>query len=420
MGQLGQVVPFAGVLLSFAVLPGLAPRFWHRRMAAVIGFWVALGLTLECISTGVNAATQALSQATVAEYFPFIILLLALYALGGGIAITGGPWGRPSGNFLLLIIGTLLASVMGTIGAALLLIHPLLAANGHRFEKRHLILAFIILVGNCGGALSPLGDPPLLVGYLRGVPFFWPAVHLWLPLVVLAVPVLLLCLGLDIYVARREAMPRPQKLRICGGLNICLLIVLMVAIPVEGVWHPGNVTVLFATMPVEHLVVTLLAMVCIAVSEVFTPRAIRSHNRFAWRAMREIVILFFAIFATITPVFRLLQSVDMAPEPLAWFWASGIASAVLDAAPTYLIFFEAAGGHAASLSAAPARLLTAIAAGSVFFGPVTYLGNAPNLMIREIASRRAVRMPGFFAFAGIMILVLTPIYVLMSVLFFRG
>jgi Na+/H+ antiporter NhaD/arsenite permease-like protein len=418
MEQLGRIIPFAGVLVSFAVLPGLAPRLWHRRMAAIIAAWVALDFALKAMSTGLVSAVLALWRVTFAEFLPFIILLLALYALGGGIAIKGGPWGRPAGNLLLLILGTLLASIMGTIGAALLLIHPLLAANGHRFEKRHLVIAFIILVGNCGGALSPLGDPPLLVGFLRGVPFFWPAIHLWLPLLVLAVPVLLLCLGFDIYFARREARPKPQKLSIRGGLNIFLLVLLMVAIPLEGVWHPGNVTLFFTTIPGEHLAVMLLELVCIAVSEIFTPTSIRSQNRFAWNAMREITILFFAIFATIMPVFQLLQSANIPANPLAWFWASGVASAILDAAPTYLIFFEAAGGHAASLSAAPGRLLGAIAAGSVFFGPVTYLGNAPNLMIREIASRRGVRMPGFFAFSGIMILILTPIYVLMSFLFY--
>ncbi len=418
MEQLGRAIPFLGILLSFAIFPGVAPRLWHRRMATIIAAWVALDFAFQTISTGLRNATLALWQVTFAEFLPFIILLLALYALGGGIAIRGGPWGRPSGNLLLLILGTLLASVMGTIGAALLLIHPLLAANGHRYEKRHLVLAFIILVGNCGGALTPLGDPPLLVGFLRGVPFFWPAIHLWLPLAVLAVPVLLLCYGADLYFARREAQLKPQKLHIRGSLNIVLLLLLMLAIPLEGVWHPGYVTVLFARIPIEHLCVTLLELACIAISEIFTPAAIRAQNRFAWNAMREITILFFAIFATITPVFQLLQSANLSPEPLAWFWASGIASAVLDAAPTYLIFFEAAGGHAANLSAAPARLLTAIAAGSVFFGPVTYLGNAPNLMIREIASRRAVRMPGFFTYSGIMIVILTPIYVLMSFLFF--
>jgi Na+/H+ antiporter NhaD/arsenite permease-like protein len=420
MNQLAQAIPFAGILLSFAILPGLAPRLWHRRMAWIIGGWVVLGVILQTVSFGLVGAVASLWQTMFADFLPFIILLLALYALGGGIAIKGGPWGRPGGNLLLLIIGTALSSIMGTIGASLLLIHPLLAANGHRYEKRHLVLAFIILVGNCGGALSPLGDPPLLVGFLRGVPFSWPAVHLWQPLLVLTVPVLLLCYSFDLYFARREARPKAKKLRVRGFTNIAMLIVLMFAIPLEGVWHPGDVKFLYAHLPGEHLAVMGLEVLCIGISEAMTPPAVRTQNRFAWGAMREIVILFFAIFMTIPPVFQLLQAANIAPNPLSWFWASGIASAILDAAPTYLMFFEAAGGHAAALSAPRSHLLTAIAAGSVFFGPVTYLGNAPNLMIREIASRRAVKMPGFFTFSAVMIVVLLPIYILMSALFFRS
>ncbi len=419
MEQLTAVLPFAGVLLSFAVFPGWFPRFWHRRMALLSGGWVALGLILAGFDGGGAAALRGLAEVTVAEYLPFIVLLLALYALGGGILIAGGPWGRPWGNFLLLCLGTVLAAVMGTIGASLLLIHPLLAANGHRHEKRHLVLAFIILAGNAGGALSPLGDPPLLVGFLRGVPFLWPLSHLGLPVLLVAVPVLALTFVLDRYFAKRDSDPAARPLHIRGALNIILLLLLMLAIPLEGIWHPGTWRLGFLHMPGEQAAVTVLAGLCIAVSERFTPRAIRSHNRFAWTAMREITILFFAIFATIAPVFLLLQTAALNRADLGmWFWASGIASAILDAAPTYLIFFEAAGGSAAQLAAPPAHLLTAIAAGSVFFGPVTYLGNAPNMMIREIAARRGVRMPGFFAYACVMIVVLTPIYVLMDVMFF--
>jgi Na+/H+ antiporter NhaD/arsenite permease-like protein len=418
VNEMIQALPFAGVLLSFAILPGLAPRFWHRQMAAVIGAWVVLCLAEQALVRGAGAALLYMVDVTVADFLPFIALLLALYALGGGIAIRGGPWGRPAGNLLLLLIGTVLASIMGTIGASLLLIHPLLAANANRPEKRHLVLAFIILVGNCGGALSPLGDPPLLVGFLRGVPFFWPLTHLIPSLLVVCIPVLLLCCGLDLYFFRHEPLPARKPFRIRGLLNIALLLLLVLVIPIEGFWHPGNVRFLSISMPGEQFAVLLLEIVCIALSEFFTPRSIRSQNRFAWGAMREIIILFFGVFVTIDPVFVLLKQANLAPDPVAWFWASGVASAVLDAAPTYLIFFEAAGGHAASLTAGTAQLLTAIAAGSVYFGPVTYLGNAPNLMIREIAARRGVRMPGFFQYAGVMILVMTPLYALVSVLFF--
>lgn len=418
MNGILPALPFAGVLLSFAILPGLMPRFWHRHAVAIIGVWVVLDLAGQVLAHGPSDAVTTMCQVTVADFLPFIILLLALYALGGGIAIRGGPWGRPAGNLLLLLIGMLLASIMGTIGASLLLIHPLLAANANRPEKRHLVLAFIILVGNCGGALSPLGDPPLLVGFLRGVPFLWPFAHLVPSLIVVALPVLLLCYGIDVRLFRREKRPAAQKFAIRGWLNVGLLFVLVAVIPFEGIWHWGELRVLSLTMPGEQFAVMLLEIACIVVSEVFTPRAIRTQNRFAWSAMREIIVLFFGVFVTIPPVFELLKQVNLAPEPLAWFWASGIASAVLDAAPTYLIFFEAAGGHAASLISGSSQLLKAIAAGSVYFGPVTYLGNAPNLMIREIAARRGVRMPGFFQYAGVMTLVMTPLYVLVSVLFF--
>ena len=357
MGQLTQVIPFAGVLVSFAVLPGLALRLWHRRMASIIGFWVALGFVLQTFERGCRAAGLALWQATFAEFLPFMVLLLALYALGGGISIRGGALGRPAGNLLLLIGGTILASIMGTIGAALLLIHPLLAANGYRHEKRHLVFAFIILVGNAGGALTPLGDPPLLVGFLRGVPFFWPLIHLLLPLLVLTVPVLALTFGLDVWLARKEPPPHPARLRVRGLLNIVLLLLLIAVIPVEGIWHPGNVTVLSATIPAEHLVVMLAELGCILVSELFTPKAIRSQNRFAWRAMREIIILFFGIFATIGPAFILLQEARIPELPLAWFWASGVASAVLELGPHLSDFFpgggRSCGGADAGDGAAP-------------------------------------------------------------------
>lgn len=413
-----QALPFAGVLLSFAILPGIMPRFWHRHLVFIICAWVVLGFVVQLMAHGAWAAAAAICEITIAEFMPFMVLLLTLYALGGGIAIKGGPWGRPAGNLLLLVAGTLLASVMGTIGASLLLIHPLLAANAGRRELRHLVLGFIILVSNCGGALSPLGDPPLLVGFLHGVPFSWPLIHLLPSLLVLAVPVLLLCFCVDVYLFRRDVRPVRQKFAIRGGLNIVLLLLLMIVIPIEGVWHPGVLRLFSFSMPGEQLAVMLFEIACIVLSEVYTPPSIRNLNRFAWGAMKEITILFFGVFATIPPVFALLKHANLAPDPLAWFWASGVASAVLDAAPTYLVFFEAAGGHAAALTAGSAQLLTAIAAGAVYFGPVTYLGNAPNLMIREIAARRGVKMPGFFQYAGVMILVMTPIYVLISVLFF--
>ncbi|WP_297367939.1 sodium:proton antiporter [Acidocella sp.] len=408
-------LPFAGILLSFALLPGLAPRLWHRLNGWIILAWVVLNLAVQSVLLGPGTALGQLWGASLADFLPFITLLLTLYALGGGIGIKGGPWGTPGGNALLLLIATLLASIMGTIGASLLLIHPLLAANGARREARHLVLAFIILAGNAGGALSPLGDPPLLVGFLRGVPFLWPLNHLAAPLVLVSAVILALTYVYDRHLARSEPRPRTQPLRIRGGLNIALLVVLIIALPFEGLWHGPTLSLLGADLPLNTLIFTLAEGAIILVSELFTPYAIRVQNRFAWGAMREIVILFFAVFVTLPPVFALLSALKPAPDPLAWYWAAGIASAILDAAPTYLIFFQAAGGDAAQLITPPAHLLTALAAGSVFFGPLTYLGNAPNLMIREIAARRGVRMPGFIGYALAMCAVLLPVLAVIGV-----
>ncbi|MDD2861400.1 MAG: sodium:proton antiporter [Acidiphilium sp.] len=412
------MVPFGGTLLSFALLPGLAPRFWHRNMVRISLGWVVLGVVLAIAGAGPVRAASGLWVSTVVDFLPFIAVLMALYTLGGGVLIAGGPWGRPGGNVLLLAIGTVLAGVMGTIGAGLLLIHPLLASNAARPEKRHLVLGFIILVANAGGALSPLGDPPLLIGFLRGVPFFWPLQNLTGPLLVIALPVLALTYGYDRYRAAHEPVPVRQALRIRGGLNIVLLIGFVAAIAASGVVPGPEIGLGPARMPAAQLALTLLAGVVVMVSERMTSRTIRARNRFAWGPMREIAVLFFAIFATIPPVLAAIAAAPLPKEPLLWFWLAGVCSAFLDSAPTYLIFFNAAGGSAAALIRPPAELLTALSAGSVFFGAVTYLGNAPNLMIRSIAARRGVRMPGFFGYFVAAALVLVPLFVVESAVFF--
>ncbi|MGC9270550.1 sodium:proton antiporter [Acidiphilium sp.] len=412
------LLPFAGILLSFAVLPGLTPRLWHRRMAGITLSWVGLGVGLTALRLGPGAAVSGLWVATVADFLPFMAILMALYTLGGGVLIAGGPWGRPGGNALLLAIGTVLAGVIGTIGASLLLIHPLLAANGARRERRHLVLAFMILVANAGGALSPLGDPPLLIGFLRGVPFLWPSFHLLLPLLIIAAPVLAATYALDRRFAAVEPVRPTQRLRIRGGLNIGLLAGFIAAITVSGLAQGPMLAIGAARLPAAQIMLTVLAVIVTVVSARGTAAGIRARNRFAWPPMREIGVLFFAIFATIPPVLDALHSAALAPAPALWFWLAGICSAFLDSAPTYLMFFQAAGGDAATLIAPPARLLTAISAGSVFFGALTYLGNAPNLMIRAIAARRGVRMPGFFGYFAAAALVLVPLLAIETLVLF--
>lgn len=412
------MLPFFGALLSFALLPGLARRFWHRNMVRLSLGWIALGLILTSLTAGPGFAAATLWSAIIAQFLPFIAVLMALYTLGGGILIAGGPWGRPAGNVLLLLAGTLLAGIMGTIGASLLLIHPLLASNGARPERRHLVIAFIIVVANAGGALSPLGDPPLLIGFLRGVPFFWPAIHLAVPTLVVAAWTLALTYLADRHLARGEPPLNRKPLRIRGTLNITMLALFIIALTVSGL-APGPIIALGpAKLPAGQIAITLLAGIVIAISERATPRAIRAHNRFAWAPMREITILFFTIFATIPPVLQQLATAGLPRDPGLWFWASGLSSAFLDSAPTYLMFLQAAGGNAAHLIQPPATLLAAFSAGAVLFGALTYLGNAPNLMIRAIAARRGVRMPGFFTYLLIAGAVLLPVFALETILFF--
>ncbi len=394
------LLPFILVLLSFALLPSVAPRLWHRRMEPLTLGLVGLAVIIAVVLHGPFAAFAGLWRATFEGFAPFIAVLMALYVLSGGILIAGGPWGRPLGNLMLLTLGTLLASVIGTIGASLLLIHPLLAANAARHEKRHLVIGFIILVGNVGGALSPLGDPPLLLGFLRGVPFFWPTQHLLLPMLGITIPVLALVYGIDRRLASREPLRAPSKLVLRGGLNGAMLVLFVAAMAVSPM------------LPHGQAVLTGLALVLIGISEWTSSKRIRARNRFAWTPMREIAVLFFAIFATIPPVLQAVSRVPLGRDPALWFWASGICSALLDSAPTYLMFYQAAGHDLM-------RLLPSFSAGSVLFGALTYLGNAPNLMIRAIASRRGVKMPGFLGYAAVASAILVPIFLIETGVFFR-
>ncbi len=430
-------LPFVGMLLSIALLPMLAPRFWHRRMGMVALFW-SLALLVPLTATAGGAAlVEALWHALVVEYLPFVALLVALYAAAGGIVVRGFPAGTPAGNTGLLAVGTLLAGVMGTTGAAMVLIHPLLAANVHRRRKRHLALFFIVLVANAGGALSPLGDPPLFIGFLRGVPFFWPTVHLALPLVVVAVPLLLAFYVIDRRFAAGDPPPmrrRRTKFRLRGWGNVALIPVVVATVLVTGIWHPGDLVLAGHAVAIERVASAAVFAAVALISARTTARAVHQANMFSWHPMQEVAVLFASIFVTIGPVLAMLQAGHEGPLagllrlttdasgaelPLAYFWLTGGLSAVLDNAPTYLVFFGLAGGDPAALTGPLSPVLTAMSAGAVFFGALTYIGNAPNLMVRAIASHRGVHMPGFFGYAGLAAALLLPCFLLLSVLFFR-
>jgi Na+/H+ antiporter NhaD/arsenite permease-like protein len=412
-------LPFAGLLASIAVLPMLAPRFWHRRMGVVTASWTLALLGPMVAMGGFEAAGHMVLHAVLLEYLPFVTLLLALFTAGGGILIEGGPWGRPAGNTALLAIGIALAGVMGTTGVAMVLIHPLLRANAHRRQKVHLVVFFIVLVANAGGATSPLGDPPLYLGFLQGVPFLWPLRHLAGPLVVLAGPLLAAFYVIDRRLEGAVRAPAARALRVRGGANVGLVGVVVAAVVAQGVWHPGELAFAGLEIGWERVAGMAVFAAVAAVSLRMTPGAVREGNLFSWGPMLEVGVLFGGIFVTIVPVLDVLAESGLRPGgPAAYFWLTGVLSAFLDNAPTYLIFFRMAGGEAAVLTGADARLLEAISAGAVFFGALTYIGNAPNMMVRAIAAHRGIRMPGFFGYMMWTSAILLPVFALQTLLFF--
>ncbi len=427
-------IPFIGLLLSIALVPLVAPHFWHRRMPLVAGLWSLVLLGPMAVAFGPGYATHSALHAVLIEYLPFVALLVALFTAGGGILVQGGPWGTPAGNTLLLAIGAVLAGVMGTTGVSMVLIHPLLRANQHRRRKVHLVLFFILLASNIGGSTSPLGDPPLYVGFLLGVPFTWPLMNLLAKTLTVALPLLLVFWLLDRRLSASDPPPRPrQPLRIDGWVNVGMIAAVVGCVLLQAEWQPGWVNVLGVPVRIERLVSMAMLAGITGLSLWLTPRGVRQGNLFSWSPMTEVAILFLAIFITIDPVLEMLSAGRAGPLagvlalttdaqghdiPAVYFWMAGVLSAFLDNAPTYLVFFQLAGGDAAKLVAEEQAVLQAISAGAVFFGALTYIGNAPNLMVRSIAAHRGVRMPGFFGYMGLACLLLLPLFALVTLLFF--
>jgi Na+/H+ antiporter NhaD/arsenite permease-like protein len=428
-------LPFAAMLLSIATGPLLFPRLWYRHYGKFAFGWSALTLGALAIVHGIPAAAAAFVHVTFAEYLSFIVLLFALYVVAGGILLSGNLRGTPLVNTALLGIGTLIASIVGTTGAAMILIRPLLRANEKRTHKAHIVVFFIILVANAGGALTPLGDPPLFVGFLRGVDFFWTARHLWLQTVIVAVPVLALFLVVDCWFYRREpaATPAgPMRLALRGRVNLLLIALIVAAILGSAVWKPGVSFDLYGTdIALQNLVRDAALIVIALASLLLTPDEHRAANGFSWEPIREVAILFAGIFVTIIPVLavldsglkgafawlvRLITHPDGTPNEAAYFWVTGGLSAFLDNAPTYLVFFELTGGDAQALMGPLAGTLAAISMGAVYMGALTYVGNAPNFMVYAIAQESGVKMPSFFGYMFWAALILLPLFAVLTLL----
>jgi Na+/H+ antiporter NhaD/arsenite permease-like protein len=427
-------LPFIGILLSIAIGPLLVPKTWHDHYGKIALGWAAVTLAPLAIFYGASAALAIFLHTMVAEYMSFILLLFALYTVAGGILVTGSIRPNPRNNAGALALGTVIASIVGTTGAAMILIRPLIRTNACRKHNAHVIVFFIILAANVGGALTPVGDPPLLVGFLHGVPFFWTTQHLWLQTVIVAVPILALFVAVDLWYFRKEPTRSApaEPLRVHGSLNLILLSTIVAAVLLSATGKL-DIALHIAETEIElrNLLRNGVLIVIALVSLWLTPEEHRAANGFTWEPIREVAILFACIFVAIIPVVAMLKAgesgtfafllhavttQDGSAHEAAYFWLSGGLSAFLDNAPTYLIFFELAGGDAKQLTGPLAGILASISMGAVYMGALTYLGNAPNLLIYAIARERGVRMPNFFAYmlwAGI---ILIPLFMLITLL----
>ena len=431
-------LPFAGILLSIAIVPLIAPHAWHRHFGKISAAWALVFLVPFALGFGTQAAFATFVHAMLEEYVPFIILLTALFTVAGGICLHGDLHGSPRLNTGLLALGTALASIMGTTGAAMLLIRPLLRANEHCKHVVHRVVFFIFLVANAGGSLSPLGDPPLFLGFLNGVSFFWTTVHLAAPTLFICVVLLALFYALDrYYFAKEEVVHRSDvktALSVDGKINFVLLAAVVALVLMSGLWKPGIEFDVFGThVALQNAVRDVLLVVVTLLSLVLTPKSARAGNAFNWAPIEEVAKLFAAIFITIAPVIMILRAgadgafagivhllTDASGKPIdiAYFWATGLLSSFLDNAPTYLVFFNLAGGDAPTLMTSGATTLAAISAGAVFMGANSYIGNAPNFMVKAIAESRGIVMPGFFAYLGWSAVILLPLFLLTGWLFF--
>jgi Na+/H+ antiporter NhaD/arsenite permease-like protein len=428
-------LPFAGILLSIAAGPLLFPKLWHDHYGKIAALWALVTLIAIGARFGAGAALAGFVHALLAEYMSFIILLFALYTVAGGLLITGNLGGKVWSNAAVLAFGAALASVVGTTGAAMILVRPLIRANSLRAQNVHVVVFFIFLVANIGGALSPLGDPPLFVGFLRGVDFFWTTQHLWQQTLFGGALVLAIFIAVDWHLARRDPPDTTAAgtIRLYGLANLPLIAAIIAAILLSATWKPGIEFDVYGTQVALQNLARDGALIIIALASLWlTPDEHRAANEFTWEPIAEVAKLFAGIFVCIIPVLAMLEAGhdgpfgwllaavtahDGSPHEVAYFWLTGVLSAFLDNAPTYLVFFQLAGGDAAALMTKLAPTLAAISMGAVYMGALTYIGNAPNFMVAAIANERGVNMPSFFGYMLWSDAVLLPVLAIITVVF---
>ena len=423
------MIPFAMMLLSIAVMPLAAEKWWHSNLHKL---YVSFALAIAAgIYLAVNGMGAELLHQMLYDYMPFIVLLGALFIVTGGIRIEGNVAATPAANVSVLCSGFVLASFMGTTGAAMLLIRRLIEINRRRTYKTHTILFFIALVANCGGILTPLGDPPLFLLYLRGADFFW-FMNLAPQWLFAGGLLMIIYYFTDRYYYAKEpaeARLKPakgsSKIRIVGKRNILLLVAIVLTVSlVNHSYIPamGDPEAPVFMRFLREIVLVIIAVTSLAV----TGRGIRRANNFSWEPITEVAVLFVGIFATMTPALIYLNANAASlglTHPWHFFYGTGALSQFLDNAPTALAFHTVATGlpHVDGvryIADVPEPLLAAISLGAVFFGAMTYIGNGPNFMVKSIAEQSDIRMPSFFGYmAKFSLIILLPVYVLTQLIF---
>jgi Na+/H+ antiporter NhaD/arsenite permease-like protein len=435
-------IPFVGMLLSIAIFPLANMHFWEHHQGKIAAFWALLIVVPLAFHAGAGTALDTVGHTILLEYIPFIILIFALFTVAGGIYIRGNFHGSPMTNVALLSIGAFLASFIGTTGASMVMIRPMLRANDNRRHNVHVFVFFIFIVSNIGGALTPLGDPPLFLGFLRGVDFFWTTKWLFAETLFIFVWVMIVFFALDTWFYRKEGVVKPpladptpdSSVRVFGGINFLLIAVIIGAILMSASVSLGSVTIGTTKVELENTLRDVILVACGIVSIWLTPKTWREANGFSWGPILEVAKLFAGIFICMVPVLAMLKAgangafspvVALVTNPdgsannVAYFWLTGMLSSFLDNAPTYIVFFELAGGDPQQLMTAGALTLAAISSGAVYMGANTYIGNAPNFMVYAIAKDAGIRMPSFFGYMAWSGLVLIPAFIAATFIFFR-
>ena len=411
-------IPFAGILLSIAVFPLVRAEWWEEHQPLVVAFWIVLFMVPFAALFGPFMAIESALECIVNDYLTFIVLLF----------------------------GTLLSSWVGTTGASMLMVRPMIKMNAWRKRKRHIMVFFIFLISNIGGCLTPIGDPPLLMGFSRGVPFFW-SLRL-MPIMLFNAAILLFVFyhldmrayRKDIAEGRKPDIRKPgTEIRINGLHNLIFLVMIVAAVILSGTLpgmpmfqnaEGGTLGIrIFGEVVLTYPAIIEIVIILVAALLSFktTNVSIRQANHFTWGAIKEVAVLFIGIFITMQPALMILKQYGSSlgvDTPFEMFWATGALSSFLDNTPTYLVFLTTAGtlgfaeGIATSLGTVPVQMLTAISCGAVFMGANTYIGNAPNFMVKAISDENGVNMPSFFGYLGWSLAFLIPVFILDSIIFF--